>query len=462
MLTRTSSLRHVLTPSSSLTPTSTVFKRTTMSSPSSYAKAQSVLSPVWTKPADIIVDRASGSWVHGTDGKKYLDFSTGIGVTNLGHCHPRIVKAAQAQVAKVVHAQANIVYHQPMLQLVQQLSSIIKLSDSDRYFFSNSGAEIVEAAIKLARHATKKTNIITVEGSFHGRTIGTMSLTNSKTIYKVGYQPLMSGVSVTPFSYCHHCPCKKDIKAGQDCCNRPLDALKDLLKMQSAPEETAAIILEPILGEGGYVPAAQSYLKGLRKICDEHNILLIFDEVQSGFGRTGKWFAYEHYGVLPDILIMAKGIANGFPLSCLVSREELQKKWKTGSHGGTFGGNAVSCAAAVEVINVFKDENIFNNVAERSKQLFAKLEALKHKYPEHIADIRGKGLMIGMEFNGDTTAKGTANEIVKACLSHGMFLLTCSAFETIRFIPPLTVSEDEINTGVDIFTKALQDVLGKQ
>jgi len=357
------------------------------------------------------------------------------------------VKAAQQQIGKIVHAQANIVYHQPMLQLVQQLATVIKLSDTDKYFFANSGAEAIEAAIKLARHATKRTNIITFEGSFHGRTIGTMSLTNSKTIYKIGYQPLMAGVSVAPF--------------GSDHNPHALDALRDILKMQTAPEETAAILIEPILGEGGYIPASQSFVQGLRKICDEHGILLIFDEVQSGFGRTGKMFAYEHYGIVPDILVMAKGIANGFPLSGIVSREELQKKWKTGSHGGTYGGNAVSCAAAVEVVNVFKDENILLNVNERGKQLTTKLEALKFKYPDHIADVRGKGLMIGVEFKRGAVAKGTANEITKSCLTQGMFLLTCSAFECVRFIPPLTVTAEEIDTGLGVFEKALQDVFGK-
>lgn len=286
-----------------------------------------------------------------------------------------------------------------------------------------------------------------------------MSLTNSKTIYKVGYQPLMSGVSVTPFPYCHHCPCKANAKEGE-CCNHPLTAIKDLLKMQSAPEETAAILLEPVLGEGGYVPATASFMQGLRKICTDNNILLICDEVQSGFGRTGKWFAYEHYGIVPDILVMAKGIANGFPLSGIISREELQKKWKPGSHGGTYGGNAVSCAAAVEVINIIREEKVLENVEQRSKQIFAKLETLKSKHPE-ISDVRGKGLMIGMEFKGEKVAKGTANEIVNACLHEGMFLLTCSAFETIRFIPPLNVTEEEVNTGLEIFSKALQSVFGK-
>jgi len=419
-----------------------------LSSPSAYDAAQKLLSPVWTHGSDVIVDRGAGSWIYGTDGKKYLDFSCGIGVTNLGHCHPRIVKAAQSQTGKLIHGQANIVYHQPMLQLVQQLSQVIKLSDKDRFFFSNSGAEAIEAAIKLARHATGKTNIITFEGSFHGRTIGTMSLTNSKTVYRAGYQPLMPGVFVTPFP-------KSDAETES-----ALESLKHLFKMQSAPDETAAILIEPILGEGGYVPAPTAFLQGLRKLCDEHKILLIADEVQSGFGRTGKMFAFEHYGIVPDILVMAKGIANGFPLSGIVSREELQKKWKPGSHGGTYGGNAVSCAAAVEVINVIREENILANVEKRSKQLLAKLESLKAKYPDQILEIRGKGLMIGFELNGKAVAKGTAGELTNACMGHGMFLLTCSAFETIRFIPPLNVTEEEINQGFEIFDKAMADVMG--
>jgi len=230
--------------------------------------------------------------------------------------------------------------------------------------------------------------------------------------------------------------------------------------MQSAPEETAAIIVEPILGEGGYVPAPLPFLKGLRKICDENNILLIFDEVQSGFGRTGDWFAFQGYGVVPDILVMAKGIANGLPLSGIIAREELQSKWKPGSHGGTYGGNAVSCAAAVETINVFREEKVLQNVAKRSTQLVSGLEKIKSKYPDAITEVRGKGLMIGMEFSGKLT-KGVANEVTKHSLKNGLLLLTAGAFETVRFIPPLTVTEDEMKQGLELFEKSLGAALAK-
>jgi len=284
-----------------------------------------------------------------------------------------------------------------------------------------------------------------------------MSLTDSKTVYRVGYQPLMSGVTVAPFAYCHHCPCQPT--DGTECCLHPSDKLKSILKMQTAPEETAAIIVEPVLGEGGYVAAPLSFMQALRKICTENNILLIFDEVQSGFGRTGKWFAFEHYGIVPDILVMAKGIANGLPLSGIIAREELHKKWVPGSHGGTYGGNAVACAAAVETINTIRDEKVLENTIERGEQLMQGLKKLQKEHPKWISDVRGKGLMIGLEFDRNVVEKGTSGAIIRQCLKNGMFLLSTGAFEAVRFIPPLTVSKSEIDEGLAIFEKSLMQVL---
>lgn len=407
--------------------------------------------------SNLVIDHASGSYVYSTDGRKVLDFTSGIGVTNTGHCHPRVVAAAQEQVGKLIHGQINIVFHPPALKLAEKLREVVP-AGLDTFFFSNSGAEAVEASIKLARQATGRTNIIVFQGGFHGRTIGAMSLTTSKTIYRVGYQPLMAGVFVAPYAYCHRCPVKRAANLPDgECCNNPLDQVRLLLKQQTAPQETAAILLEPVLGEGGYVLPPASFMQGLREICDEHGILLIADEVQSGFGRTGKFFAVEHFGVTPDILIMAKGLASGFPLSAIAARREIMDKWIPGSHGGTYGGNAVSCAAAVETINVIRDEGLLQNAVERGAQLTDGLTELQGRFP--IADVRGAGLMVGVEF-ADDVAYGTVGKISKACLDQDMLLLTTSIYETIRFIPPLTVSAEEIEAGLRIFERALAQVFG--
>jgi 4-aminobutyrate aminotransferase len=326
--------------------------------------------------------------------------SCGIGVTNLGHCHPAVTKAAQEQCATMVHAQINIGYSASYLRMVKAfLPRLAKLDPSlDSVFLWNSGAEAVEASIKLARAATKKQNIIVMQGSYHGRTYGTMALTRSKTIYSEGFAPLMPGVFSTPFPYYsqHGVPEETDVEL---LVSSSLHQLHLLLSQQTAPQDTAAIILEPVMGEGGYVPAPPSFLRGLREICDKHNILLIADEVQSGCGRTGKFWFMEYSGVRPDILVFAKGIANGFPLSGIASRKELMDLQKPGTMGGTYAGNAVSCAASWAVLKTFDEENILDNVQARHEQLMTLLNGLK-KSPAGsvIQQIRGFGLMIGVQF----------------------------------------------------------------
>ena len=269
------------------------------------------LSPVWHRYTKIVAERGEGCYLFDQDGTRYLDFTSGIGVTNTGHCHPRVVEAVQKQAGLLLHGQVNIVLHPRILELIEELTSIVA-PELDGFFFSNSGAEAVEGAVKLARTATARPNVIVFQGSFHGRTVGTMSLTTSKTIYRAGYQPLMPGVFVAPFPYAYRYgwPSEQTV----EWC---LEELRYLLQTQTAPEETAALLLEPVLGEGGYVVPPSGFLEGLRRICDEHGILLIMDEVQSGFGRTGRWFAHEHFGVTPDIMIVAKGLASGLPaLGC--------------------------------------------------------------------------------------------------------------------------------------------------
>jgi 4-aminobutyrate aminotransferase len=414
------------------------------------------LSPVWSHYTDILVDHAEGPYIYGVDGKRHLDFTSGIGVTNTGHCHPKVVAAAQEQVGKIIHAQANIVYHRPMLELVDELLKITPMHLGS-YFFSNSGAEAVEASIKLARQATRRTNVIVFQGSFHGRTIGTMSLTASNTIYRVGYQPLMSGVFVAPYPFAYR-KGWSDAEATRFC----LDELRFILQTQTAPSETAAILIEPVMGEGGYVVPPQGFLEGVQAICREHGILLILDEVQSGFGRTGTWFAHEHWDLEPDVIVMAKGIASGFPLSGIAARPELMEKWQTGTHGGTYGGNAVACAAAVATIRVIRDEGLLENATRMGEALKTGLRQLQRQYPQ-IGDVRGLGLMVGSELvreDRQPDAK-SAKALLTACRDRGLLLLTCGSHgNVLRWIPPLVVDEGHIDEGLNIFDDAVAATLG--
>ena len=410
------------------------------------------MSPVWGRIFDFVADRAEGSYIYTSDGRKLLDFTCGIGVTNTGHCHPRVVDAIRQQAGLFLHAQANIVIHKPMLELIEELRPIVPAS-IDGFFFSNSGAEAVEGAVKLARAATGKQNVIVFSGSFHGRTAATMALTTSKTIYRAGFGPLPSGVFVAPFPYAFRLGLSEE-KAS----DFALDQLETLLASQTAPKETAAILIESVLGEGGYVVPPTSFMKGLREIATKHGILLIFDEVQSGFGRTGKWFALEHHGVIPDIITVAKGIASGLPLSGVFSSVELMKKWDVGSHGGTFGGNAVACAAGVATIRAIRDEKMLENAHARGIQLMTGLRKLQEEHTE-LGDVRGLGLMVGTEFvigGRPEKAKPRVKEIVHRAADDGLLLLTCGTFDnTIRWIPPLNVSVQQISDGLKIFSAAL-------
>jgi len=413
------------------------------------------LSPVWSRIFSIEADHALGSYIYDTQGNKYLDFTCGIGVTNTGHCHPRVVEAIQKQAGRLIHGQANIVFHKPMLELVSELKTVVNPA-LDGFFFTNSGAEAVEGAIKLARHATGRTNIIVFQGSFHGRTVGTMSLTTSKTVYRAGYQPLMAGCFVAPYPYSYRYGWS-DEQTSQWC----LDELEFLFLSQTAPQETAAILIEPVLGEGGYVVPPAGFLNSLREICDKYGILLIVDEIQSGFGRTGKWFAQEHFNVTPDIMTVAKGIASGLPLSGVFSRLGLMKKWQTGTHGGTFGGNAVACAAGVATIKAMRDEHMPENAQIRGTQLINHLRRVQLDYPV-IGDVRGLGLMIGVEFRTPDRKpdKTTTKAVVQACFERKLMLLTCGTYDNvIRWIPPLIVNEKQVDEAIEIFTDSIKSVI---
>jgi 4-aminobutyrate aminotransferase len=412
------------------------------------------MTPAWTRIFNFVAERAEGSYIYTDDGRKLLDFTCGIGVTNTGHCHPKVVEAIREQAGSFIHAQANIVIHKPMLQLIEELRQIVPPS-IDSFFFANSGAEALENAVKIAKVATARPNVIVFNGSFHGRTHATMALTTSKTIYRAGFAPLMAGVYVAPFPYAYALGMTEE-QASQYC----LEQLEYLLASQTAPKETAAILIESVLGEGGYVVPPASFMKGLREICDKHGILLIFDEVQSGFGRTGKWFALEHFGVVPDIITAAKGIASGMPLSGVFTRSDIMKKLDTGSIGGTYGGNAIACAAGVATIRAIREEKMLENATDKGIQLMTGLRKYQEEYPQ-IGDVRGKGLMIGTEFtaNGNRAKeKQIVKDVIHAAEDKGMLLLSCGTYDnTLRWIPPLNVTSEQINDGLMIFGHALKE-----
>ncbi len=404
------------------------------------------LSPVWTHLTEIQPVRGEGVYLFDADGNRYLDFTCGIGVTNTGHCHPRVVKAVREQAGRLLFGQMNIVIPPATVALAEALNAVTP-PEIDTFFFSNSGAEAVEASVKLARHATGKRNLIVFQGSFHGRTAQTMAMTTSKTVYRHNYQPLPSGVFVAPYPYAHYYGW--DEARTTDFCLRELERL---LHSQTPPEETAAVIIEPVLGEGGYVPAPLDFLRRLRQVCTENEILFIADEVQSGFGRTGTFWAFEHAGIVPDIIVMAKGLGSGLPISGIAAPRALMERWKPGSHGGTYGGgSAVAAAAALATVQVIQEEGLVENAARMGERLLEGLRRLQNDHPA-IQDVRGRGLMVAVEF----PEKATAKAVQEACLEEHLLLLTCGTYENvIRWIPPLIVTPEQIDEALAIFARAL-------
>ncbi len=412
-----------------------------------------LLSPVWTHLTTMQPVRAEGIYFFDAEGHRWIDFTSGIGVINTGHRHPKVVAAIQEALDSLLFTQMNIVINPWTVKLAEKLQEVTPPS-IDRFFFSNSGAEAVEAAVKLARQTTGRRNIIVFQGSFHGRTAQTMAMTTSKYIYRYDYQPLPAGVFVSPFPYAFYYGWSEE-KTVQFC----LDELDRLLHGQSAPEETAAFVIEPVLGEGGYVPAPPAFLQGLREIADAHGILLVMDEVQTGFGRTGKFFGYEHSEIVPDIIIMAKGLGSGMPISGIAASKALMEQWRPGTHGGTYGGgNALASAAAVATIDVLREENLVAQAAEMGDYLLSRLRALQAEFPE-IGDVRGKGLMVATEFvdaQGKPDAK-RAKAVAAAALQQRLMLLTCGTYgNVIRWIPPLVVTKAQLDEALAIFADALK------
>ncbi len=419
---------------------------------------RSVVPSVWSRITNLTVDRGEGSWLITTDGERYLDYSSGIGVTNTGHAHPRVAAAVAAQAQKLLHGQQNIVYHEAGLRLYERLQHVLP-GDDWGAFLSNSGAEAVEASVKLARVATGRPVVIAFRGGYHGRTAQTMALTTAKDVYRAAFEPLPGSVYHTAYPYCYRA-------AGGahalDACTCDWEAQLDLTFHQFIyPDKVAAIIIEPVLGEGGYIVPPPGFLPRLREITRQHGILLIADEVQTGFGRTGRMFAVEHWDVQPDILTMAKGIASGLPLSGIIARRELIDRWAPGTHGGTYGGNVVSCAAANATLDVIRDERLVDNAAERGAQFLTGLRDLQTRY-RSIGDVRGLGLMLALEFvkPGDGDGRVPDPELTKrvlaAALERKLIVLSAGTYANVaRIIPPLVTTAAEVDLAVGILDESL-------
>lgn len=409
------------------------------------------LSPRLKQATPVLAARGEGVYLYDEDDRRYLDFTAGIGVTSTGHCHPRVVEAAQKQVATLIHGQYTTVMHRPLLQLTERLGDVLP-DGINRLFYVNSGSEAVEASLRLARQATGRQNAIVFQGSFHGRTMAAASLTTSGVKIRAGIGPLMPGVVVSPFPYAYRLGMSED-----EATEYALRELDYLFATVTSPADTAAFFIEPVLGEGGYVPVPPAFLRGLRERADQHGILLVADEVQTGFGRTGTFWGHEHAGIQPDVVITAKGLASGFPISAIAAPEAIMDKAWPGSQGGTYGGNAVACAAALATLDVIQDEKLVDNAAQMGRRLRQGLEKVASTSPV-IGDVRGVGLMQASEFtdeNGQPDAD-SATRAHKAAADAGLLLLTCGPHgNVVRMIPPLIVNADQVDAAVQIWDDAV-------
>jgi 4-aminobutyrate aminotransferase len=390
----------------------------------------------------VIVDHGKGLYIWDTDGNRWDDYTSGIGVVNTGHCHPRVVEAIQEQAAKIIHAQANILAHEPMMKASLALTATLP-ENLNQVFWTNSGAEATEGAIKLAKIATGRPAIIAFRGAFHGRTHAAMTVTSSRVKVRGHYEPLLSGVYHAPYPYLYRSPYAGP-KEDQDLMYfRELELMFDQLVMA---DDVAGILIETVAGEGGYMVPTARWMQMVRELCDKHGIMMILDEVQSGMGRTGTMWAFEHFGVVPDIMTAAKGIASGMPVAAVVSSKAIMDKWAPGSHGGTYGGNAVGTAAAYATMQVMLDEDLPGNAARMGDILMAGLREIQADYPV-IGDVRGLGLMIATEFvhpDGSPNPEAV-NKVLARMMEQRILLITCGTYDqAIRIIPPLIVNEEQI------------------
>lgn len=431
--------------------------KTTLPGPKTAAlikKDETFTSPSYTRGYPLAIARGEGAAVEDPDGNVFLDFTAGIAVCATGHSHPRVVEAIRQQAGKFLHMSGTDFYYGPQADLAEKLAKIAPGEDRKRVFFTNSGAESVEAAFKLARYHTQRKHVIAFFGAFHGRTMGALSLTGSKVTQRRGFAPLIPQVTHIPFPNCYRCPQRPD----QGCCFESLEHLTQrVFKQIVSPDEVAAFIVEPIQGEGGYIVPPPEFHQKLKAIAEQHGILYVADEVQAGMGRTGKMFAMEHFGVQPDITCLAKGIASGLPLGAIIASEHVMN-WPPGSHASTFGGNPLSCVAALETIKLL-EEGLIENAAKVGGYLRQRLSELAERH-DVVGDVRGLGLMTGLELVSDRATREPAaalrDQVVDRCFYEGLLLLGCGP-NTIRFCPPLVVTPDEIDTAVAILDRVLAE-----
>jgi len=410
--------------------------------------------PTWTRYTDLVVERGSGSWLETIDGQRYLDYTSGIGVTSTGHAHPRVVAAITEQAASIIHAQQNILYHKPGLELHERLPRYFPGDGDDdiALFLSNSGAEAVEAAVKLAKIATRRPLVVAFRGGFHGRTHATMALTSSGVRIRGHFEPLPGGVHFVSY------PDPLRMGGPEAAVERTIGEIEHLFATLAYPDDVAGFLIEPILGEGGYVVPPDHFLPALRRLSDRHGILLICDEVQTGFARTGRFFASEWSGTVPDILVMAKGIASGMPLSGIMARRSLLEAFTPGAHGGTYGGNAVACAAALATLDVIEDEGLVESARRGGERLRAGLRQAAAGC-DGVAEVRGRGLMVAIEFAEAGTLRplpDKAKALMAGALERRLLLLSCGTYgQGVRFIPPLNTTDDEVDLAIRIVGEVL-------
>jgi 4-aminobutyrate aminotransferase len=424
------------------------------------ARDQAVLSPSYTRPYPLVAERGEGAIVEDVDGNRFLDFNAGIAVVATGHAHPRVVAAVQQQAAKLLHMSGTDFYYRNMVELAEKLAALAPGGGPRRVYFGNSGTEAIEAGMKMARYSTGRQHYIAFFGSFHGRTLGSLSLTGSKSIQRKGFSPLIPGVHHVPYPNCYRCPFGQ---IPSDCGVECIKHIEDVVIRHIVPsDEIAAIFFEPVQGEGGYVVPPRKFVDELQELCRRHRILLAFDEVQSGMGRTGKMFAAEHFDAAPDILALAKGIASGMPLSATVAHAGIMQ-WRPGAHASTFGGNPVCISAALATLELLEQE-LVDNAARMGGHIMSRMRDWPQRFPI-VGDVRGLGLMIGIEFVHDQTTKERApdlrDEVERMAFERGLLILGCGP-NSIRLCPPLIITKDQADFAVDTLEECLQTLVSRR
>ena len=405
------------------------------------ARDEAVLAPVLGRYSDFVASRGEGLWLTDVDGRRVLDLTSGIGVTQVGHCHPRVTEAIVDQARRLVHTSVTT-HHTRSVELAERIGTLCPWFDEPQLFFANTGAEVVDGVMKMARRTTGRTSIIAFSGGFHGRTFGATSLTTTKAHYRRGYEPLVPSVYVAPYGDPRHHASAEAALSGLD---HMFDSRLD-------PSGVAAMIVEPVLGEGGYVVPLEGWLAGLRRRCDEHGILLVFDEVQCGIGRTGSWTAGERFGVRPDVLLLAKGLAGGMPLAAIVASRSTFSAWPAAAHGTTFGGNPVACASALAVLDVIAEEGLLDRADRLGRRCLEALSPLKAE-TSAVVDVRGIGLMVGVEL----ASGAVCDEVRRRALDENVLLLSCGPHgEVVRLVPALTISDEELELGLDVLIRAIR------